>query len=708
MPGLFGELKRRNVFRVAIAYVVVGWVLIQVTSEAVPALALPEWVSTLVFFLLLIGFPVAVLLAWAFELTAQGLLRTEEVDRDASITASTGRRLDFFVIALLTLTLGYFVWDKFGATSESDGDAAARTSIAVLPFVNMSSDPEQEYFSDGISEELLNLLSKMPNLRVASRTSAFAFKGKDADIPTIAGKLGVAHILEGSVRKAGKRLRITAQLIRVEDDSHLWSDVYERELDDVFAIQSEISRAIADALRVHLGDEGAAPKAAGSASIDAYNLYLLGRHRFEQRTKTKLEEARGFFEEAISLDPAYAPAYVGLADSLFLLEDDLDAYGDIPRDEVLRLAGPLAEKALALDPALAEAHATTGMFLQNKGDLTGALAALDRAIALNPNFGRAWHWKEYFLRLAGRYGEAYAAVERALELDPLSPVIASNMVINLTFRGETAKAHAVAHRIISLNPDNHFGYRAAASVEWRRGNLADAARFFGEALARAPQDGLSRRGMTFALFGMGSFDEAREFASDSLTVQSLLNEERFEDALALARRIEAERPGAVAYSIRAFAEAQNGNPGEAAAILEPVISPLLAQGRLIENFGFFNWRGALLLVRIRHKNGDEKGAEALLSEMRDIFAGWRRQGMGDPYREAREALVRAYSGDVESALSLLENAFDKGWREREISYSLLYEPLRGEPRFAALVERMMAELERQHSLYVAARAARTE
>ncbi len=273
--SLFNELKRRNVFKVAIAYIVVAWLVMQVADVVVNNIEAPGWVFQVLLLFLALGLPFAIIFAWAFEMTPDGLKREHEVDRSQSITGDTGRKLDFTIIGVLVLALGYFAWDKFvlsvdreaalveAARQEVSAQVASEEaekpqttesgqSIAVLPFVNMSSDTEQEYFSDGLSEELLNLLAKIPELRVTSRSSAFSYKGKDFKIADVGRELGVAHVLEGSVRKAGNQVRITAQLIEVENDTHLWSETYDRSLDNIFAIQDEISSAVVDPLKITL------------------------------------------------------------------------------------------------------------------------------------------------------------------------------------------------------------------------------------------------------------------------------------------------------------------------------------------------------------------------------------------------------------------------------------------------------------------------
>jgi TolB-like protein len=264
--SLFGELKRRNVFRVAIAYSVVAWLVAQVAELAMESFGSPDWVMKTLLLLLAIGLPIAIVFAWAFEMTPEGVKREKDVDRTTSITHQTGRKINTIIISVLVIALGFSVvthrWAGGDGTESPAVDAPTQTtassdqSIAVLPFVNMSNDADNEYFSDGISEELLNVLVRVEGLRVASRTSSFAFKGKDTSIPNIAESLGVEHVLEGSVRKAGNTVRVTAQLIDARTDTHLWSETYDRKLEDIFAIQDEISGHIVEALKIALGAGG--------------------------------------------------------------------------------------------------------------------------------------------------------------------------------------------------------------------------------------------------------------------------------------------------------------------------------------------------------------------------------------------------------------------------------------------------------------------
>ncbi len=311
--SFFHELKRRNVFKVAIAYAIAAWILIEITATTFPILKLPDWSVTLVTVLVLVAFPLTLIFAWAFELTPAGLKKEKDVDRSESITHVTGRKLDFAIIGAMAIAILFLLTDKFifSDSPETSGGEIIATgqSIAVLPFVNISSDKEQEYFSDGITEEILNALASVKELKVAGRTSSFAFKGQNQDIRHIGDLLGVEHILEGSVRKSGTTVRITAQLVQVEDGFHLWSDTYDRELIDVFAIQDEIATEILKQLKARLLDEKPPMIESQRTDPEVYDLYLLAKQRLYSRTRKTIESAAELLDQAIAKDPDYAPAY---------------------------------------------------------------------------------------------------------------------------------------------------------------------------------------------------------------------------------------------------------------------------------------------------------------------------------------------------------------------------------------------------------------
>jgi len=417
--SFFQELKRRNVFRVAVAYVIVAWLLLQVGDTLGPALRLPDWFQSGVAYVLILGFPIAIIFAWAFEMTPEGVKRERDVDRTQSITHETGQKLNYTIIGLLLAAVAYFALDKFVFEHDHEevvATEAGEPSIAVLPFANMSDDASNEFFADGITEELLNLLAKIPELEVTSRTSAFQFKDKEVDIPTIAEQLGVEHVLEGSVRKSGMTVRITAQLIDADTDKHLWSETYDRELDDIFAIQDEIARKVVDELHVTL--LGEAPKTT-QTDPEAYAMYLEGLHYLDLDGLEYWPRAIELFEAVIDIDPAYAPAWYGRARAI----REMANFGMMDLDEGTALARKWTEHALTLDPELAEAWALLARFaLIYEWDWTAARELIDRALLAGPN-------NPDVLEMAARYHQTLGQIDKMIEYsdkavsqDPLSKV----------------------------------------------------------------------------------------------------------------------------------------------------------------------------------------------------------------------------------------------------------------------------------------------
>jgi len=437
---LFEELKRRNVFKVSIAYIVMAWLVMQVADVILNNVEAPGWVFHVILLLLGIGLPFAVFFAWAFELTPDGLKREHEVDRSQSISSQTGRKLDYAIIGVLIVALTYFAYDKFVLDPSRDAELvqaitetvaeqvtgpikaeSAEKSIAVLPFVNMSDDPGNEYFSDGIAEELMNVLVKVTGLRVASRTSSFSFKGKDTSIPGIAKALNVDHVLEGSVRKAGNTVRVTAQLIDVRTDSHLWSGTYDRELEDIFAIQDEISGQIVQALKIALrtGEQEAMAHAhKPTENLEAYELYLRGRYAWQLRGEDNIRHAIELFGQATGLDPQFARAWSSLAAARMTLP----SYSDAPGEEYFPLAVSAAQKALVLDDSLAEALAVLGDMARVDRKWAEAEAYYLRAITSEPKNTTARLWYSEHLVMVGRVRNALEEILVAYQLDPLAPV----------------------------------------------------------------------------------------------------------------------------------------------------------------------------------------------------------------------------------------------------------------------------------------------
>lgn len=479
--SLFAELKRRNVFRVAIAYVIAAWLLLQVLDVVIPLLNLPDWVGRFFFLLLAVGLPIALILAWAFELTPEGIRRESEVDRTQSITASTGRRLDFAIIAVLLVALGWFAWDKFGAEKPASEAAAPLTaqmadapapeaptgpvekSVAVLPFVAMSTGADDGYFADGLTEEILNSLAQLPELLVTARTSAFRFKGEDLPpIGEIAATLGVRHIVEGSVRRAGERLRVTAQLIRADDGFHLWSQNYDSTSSDTIAVQEDIAEQIALALDVVLdNDRREAMRAAGLRDVEAFiawqkGMDLFGQAHGEIDQIEGLRRANEFFEEVLERVPDYPPAYTRHSDLFIHIINNHVTRQPLPGVTEADIAAAHGQAVADLEQANLHArtpqeqHYTDYDLAFISGNWTGLTGRLERVLADRGCENGAW--TNHVANLFG-YVERYrvrAAESRAC--DPLVGAFWFDEARAALWAGDAEAALQIAQRGLEVAP----------------------------------------------------------------------------------------------------------------------------------------------------------------------------------------------------------------------------------------------------------------
>jgi adenylate cyclase len=466
--NFFAELKRRNVYKAAVAYLVVAWLLIQASSIFLPAFDAPSWVIKIVLIFLVLGFPIALVFSWAFEITPEGLKRESEVTANESITRRTGRKIVGITVVLALVAAALLAFQMIGipqwrdrtVRSGNDDQAGGRRSaaslpiipeksIAVLPFDNLSHDPKNAYFSEGIQDEILTRLAKTAELKVVSRTSTQRFKSAPGDLRQIAQQLGVTHILEGSVQKANDQVRVNVQLINAITDAHLWADTYDRKLTDIFAVESEISKTIAEKLQAKL--TGVADQVLASRPTEnpeAHQLYLKGRYFWNRRTAQNLKKAGEYFQQAIALDPSYALAYAGLSDVHTLMP----IYAaTAPRDELPKgLAA--ARKAVELDDASAEAHTSLANALAENVQFVPAEREFRRALELNPGYATAHQWFGETLLGLGRFEEAYAELKRAQELDPLSLIITSALAETMPSVGRAKEAVEQLHKVLDMDP----------------------------------------------------------------------------------------------------------------------------------------------------------------------------------------------------------------------------------------------------------------
>lgn len=481
MSSLFEELRNRKVIRIGVIYLIAAWIVMQIADVMFPALALPSWTVTLVAALLIIGFPLALILAWAYEVTPDGI-RKEPVAPADSSSSTPG----------LSTVL----------------DSVSAKSIAVLPFVDMSPEKDNEYFSDGLTEELLNVLAAASDLRVSSRTSCFTFKGKDVDIPTVASKLKVAHVLEGSVRKSGNQIRITAQLIEASSDKHLWSDTYDRQLDNIFEIQDDIAQKIAQALRVRLDLKQ--PRVTTTDNVKAYDLYLRGRSFHRKFSLNNLRFAIEMFKKATDVDPDFAQAWCGLADCHSLLALYLGT-----GDKDLGAAGDASQKALLLAPDLAEAHVSRGLFRVASEQIEEAVQEFARAIELDPNMPEAQYQMGRVCVHRNELAKALEWFEKAIELSPDDfeiPLIAAPIYRSF---GQTERANKAdirglenASRYLEVNPDVSRAYYLGAGALLGQGKKQQAEEWAKRALEIDPSDGSTQYNVACFYAQVGEVEKA--------------------------------------------------------------------------------------------------------------------------------------------------------------------------------------------------------
>ncbi len=705
MSGLLAELKRRNVFKVGTAYVVLAWLVAQVTDVFLEPLGTPEWVIKTILVLLIAGLPLVLLFAWAYELTPEGLKREKDVDRSQSITYQTGQKLNLAIIGILVLALGYFAWDKFVLQPDQHPDveeaveaspvqpATVEKSIAVLPFVNMSDDSGNEYFSDGISEEILNALAQVSDLKVAGRTSSFAFKGQNQDLRKIGEALGVNHILEGSVRKAGARVRITAQLIQVDDGFHLWSETYDRELTDVFAIQDEIARSILTQLKAALLEDEQERVVTARADSEAYDLYLLARQRLYERTGPTIESAAELLDRAIAIDPDYAPAYAQRGIATLLLGEGGGGYGEIPLQQALSQGKLYLDKALALDPDLPEAWAGLGLYNSTRplGDAE-AIEILRKALAMNPNMIDASNWLHNSLMGLGRPAEAREVVMDMVERDPLYRPGIRNAVNSFNIFGQYEEALAFLEQVEPLIPNDAAIQSARSAVHLEQGQIALALREADRAVALQPSNSVARFTRSILWLSSQQLEPAAEQGENFTRIYALHYLGRSEEATQLAYLRAKDQ--ADTSTLLAFLNVA-GRSQEAVDYLEsrwPTLDDFERDNPPYAGLGYFQMLDvALAYSRVGNAERFDD-AMARAGRVNDELLA---QGVDNPNLHMTEATRYALAGDRGSSLDWLDRAITRGFitsTPRVADDWPALAVLEGDRRFDAIQARMMDHL----------------
>jgi TolB-like protein/Flp pilus assembly protein TadD len=484
--NFFGELKRRNVYKVAVAYGVVAWLTIQAASIFLPAFNAPLWGMQIIILLLVVGFPIALVFSWAFEITPEGIKRESQIEPEKSITHHTGRKIVALTIVLAVIATGLFIFQFLRARSTSSSAGTfSNKSIAVLPFENLSGDPQNLYFSEGVQDEILTRLAKIAELKVISRTSTQRFKSAPNDLREIAQQLGVANILEGSVQKAGDQVRVNVQLINALTDAHLWADTYDRKLSDIFAVESEIAKTVAENLRAKLtGSAEQVLVSKPTENPEAHELYLKGRHFWNRRTEADIRKALELFQQAIGKDPSFALAYAGVADCYSILPN----YTNGAPKPYVDLAIPSARRAVELDDSSAEAHTALANALGVDLQLPASEAEFQRAFALNPNYASAHQWYGEVLQSLGRFDKCLAEMRRARDLDPLSLIINTIYASALYSAGRTDEASQQVQRAFELDPNFGVAYWVRAQIVEAKGDLNKAIADYEKSKNSTPAD----------------------------------------------------------------------------------------------------------------------------------------------------------------------------------------------------------------------------
>jgi TolB-like protein/Tfp pilus assembly protein PilF len=481
MRNFFAELKRRNVYKVAIAYAIVGWLLIQIATQVFPFLEIPNWAIRFIILLIAFGFPIALVLAWAFELTPAGIKRTQDAERFPEYSS---KKKIWVLVSLIAglMSIGLFFIGRVTAPNNKKTAALPSKSIAVLPFENLSEEKANAYFADGIQYEILTRLAKIADLKVISRNSTAKYKSTPDNLRDIGRQLGVGNILEGSVQNSHDQLRVNVQLLDATNDAHLWAETFDRKSNDIFAVESEIAKAVADTLQAKLsGPEARAIAARPTENPEAYRLYLLGRFFWNKRTAPDFRRAMGYFQQAIDKDPRYALAYAGMADAYVLLS----GFSAASPKESLPQAKAAAQKALELDDNLGEAHAALGeATFAYDFDIPAANREFRRAIELNPNYATAHQWyAESGLGSQKRFGEAIVEMHRALELDPLSVIINADVGSMFLNARRYDEAIEQLRRTVEMDPSFYYAHWNLGQALELTGRLDEAKVEYEKAIA---------------------------------------------------------------------------------------------------------------------------------------------------------------------------------------------------------------------------------
>ncbi|NIA27681.1 MAG: hypothetical protein GWP02_06460 [Desulfobulbaceae bacterium] len=683
--SFFDELKRRRVFRVAVTYIVIAWLMLQVVDVLVPMLELPHWAGKLILLLLIVGLPIAIIVAWAFELTPEGVRR----DRGSeTATAASAPK-----------------------NAPAAAAALARKSIAVLPFENLSQDTANEPFTLGMHDDLITQISKIGSVKTISRTSVMQYRETAKTIPQIALELGVTTVLEGGVQKAGDRVHVNVQLIDAVTDHLLWAEAYDRQLtaEGIFSIQSGIATSVAKALHATLSsDQESRLASAPTKSMAALEEYFAGRQAIATRTVHALKNAASHYERAIEIDPDFALAYVGLADSVQLL----NVYGSLPEQEMVAKAEPLIHKALQLDDSLGEAYASMGGLKYQVKDFAAAETYFKRAIDLNSNYATTFHWYGALL-IDGldRVVDAFAMFSKAAELDPLSCTHNINLGIVHDVLGETDAALRRYHRVIEIDAAYAIVYPHIGFVYWETyGDLVTAIPWFKKSVELSPDSPNYPAYLALLYLDLGEDEQAEFWVMKAMelgpaayrpnvanALLALFRGDNGESKECAARAIEG-RPN-VWWGWAALAQLRNHDlridrADEARARYEQAFPALAGDSDILINRT--NFRVTIDYALVLSRSGEQRRANELLDRSLAFIRTIPR--MGQEGHWVSDALIFSLRGDKNAALAALREAKDQGWRAcwwYYLKHDPNFDAIRGEREFQAMEQELSADMARQ-------------
>ena len=711
------ELKRRNVVRMAVLYTVAAWLILQVADVLFDALELPPVWVRLVLAVLILGFPLTLIFSWVFEMTPGGLKREKNVDRSQSVTRATGRKINILIIVLLVIAMATVALDRLVPETTTDvvqpsevekvvdNEAVDDKSVAVLPFANRSAREEDVYFVDGIHDDILTQLARLGSLTVISRTSVERFRSPTQSMREIGAILGVKSILEGGVQRAGDRVRINVQLIDVETDAHLWADTYDRELTtaNIFSIQSEISTAIATALKAALSpDEKTQLADEQTQSMAALEAFFLGRQALEKRTDASLTATEQHFKHAIELDPEYALAYVGLADTYNLQT----AYSGRSEESARELALPLIDKALAINDRLGEAYVAKAMLTEDE-ELQEML--FKKGIALAPGYATGYHWYGIILEELGRTPEALLQLEQAARLDPLSGIIGGNLGSILETAGRFNEARARYEAVHSNNPEFPVAHFYLGSMAWGvDGRLDNAIVHIRSGIELDPGNPTRKWFLAQIWSDIGGDPEARRALEATrlaganeenilfTKIVLTMNNGNFAEAVRDAETLHAIDPASTsALKILGINDLRSGRVDDAIERYRVALPELFNGDDPVVDYS--NYSQAIDLSSLLQKAGDQAHAELLCSGAFAIIRDLPRLGISRGYR-IEDVRIHALRGNKDLALAALRKAVDAGWRTMwpfYLKHEPILESLHGEPEYQTILAEVEADMAAQ-------------